>query len=302
MTLRVIKSYLDIPLDDLSAHQDTPLWQINPRQRHKGLSNDLITREPIEAQHHEVKGQLRHSSQRDPIETEGLIKRRIKSLPEDSGLHTVLFLWQQGQLDVGVRGEWLLISWGQTMGFLDQMKKSNESSRDDFEKTFPFHVKTANTFDTLIWTMNAFFSGWYSREKWRVPRPASFSSPWSLSTAGVGAWLERVLDGEGRSRRSITPGWVNPAWGEGSSRSGELRTFWWWWWKGLVVKLPLRSRFSRSKWRAGLEPFGLETSLLVPDGLIGAVWQFPLTSVLLVSVVVGVAGAANFFLPLRLSG
>lgn len=150
--------------------------------------------------------------------------------------------------------------------------------------------------------MNAFFSCWYSREKWRVPRPFSFSSTWALSTPGVGAWLERLLNGEGRSWRSIAPGWVNPACGEGSSRSGEHLTFWWWWWKGLVVKLPLRSRFSRSKCRAGLEPFGLVASLLVLDGLIGVVWQFPLTSVLPASLTVVVAAAANFFLPLRLSG
>lgn len=159
-----------------------------------------------------------------------------------------------------------------------------------------------NIYSTLIWTMNAFLSSWYSREKWRVPSPASLSSPWGLSTAGVGAWLERVLDGEGRSRRSITPGWVNPAWGEGSSRSGELRSFWWWW-NGLVVKLPFRSRFSRSRWRVGLEPFGLDASLSVPAAFTGgAVWQFPLTSVLLVSLAAVVGGAANFFLPLRLSG
>lgn len=73
--------YLNIPLDDLSAHQDTPLWQVDPGQGDEGLPNDLITREPIKAQHHEVKGQLRHSGQRDPIESEGLVKGRVQSLP-----------------------------------------------------------------------------------------------------------------------------------------------------------------------------------------------------------------------------
>lgn len=164
------------------------------------------------------------------------------------------------------------------------------------------HSNTSlNTSCTLIWTMKAFLSGWYSREKWRVPSLPSLSSPWTFSTAGVGAWLERALEGDGRSRRSITPGWVNPAWGDGSSRSGELRTFWWWWWNGLVVKFPFRSRFSRSKCRDGLEPFGLDAGLLVPFGFTGDS-VFPLTSVLLVSLVAVVAGEANFFLPLRLSG
>lgn len=165
------------------------------------------------------------------------------------------------------------------------------------------HVSTYANTHTFIWTMKAFLSGWYSKEKWRVPRPPSLSSPCGLSMAGVGAWLERVLDGEERSRQSITPGWVNPACGEGNSRSGELRTFWWWWWNGLVVKLPFRSRFSRSRCRAVLESFGLEASLPVPVRVTGeAMWQFPLMSVLLVSFAVAAAAAANFFLLLRLSG
>ena len=147
---------------------------------------------------------------------------------------------------------------------------------------------------TLMWTMNAFLSGWYSREKWRVPTPLSFSSPRGLSTAGAGAWLVKLLDGDGRPWRSTAPGWVKPAWGEGSSRSGELRTVCcWWWWNGLVVKFPFRSRFSRSSWRAGLVSL---LAVLISDG----VWQFPLMSVLLTSPAAAVA--ANVFLPLRPSG
>lgn len=158
-----------------------------------------------------------------------------------------------------------------------------------------------NKKQTLIWTMKAFFSGWYSREKCSVPRPPSFSSPWGLSTAGVGAWLETVLDGEVRSTEA---GWENPAWGDGNSSSGELRTFWWWWWNGLVVMLPFRSRFSRSKCSACLDPFvGLSAILFVPPGLNGGVvLQFPLMSVLEASFDVELTDAANFFLPLRLSG
>lgn len=53
--------YLDIPLDDLPAHQDAPLWQVNSGQGDEGLPNNLITGEPVKAQHHEVKGQLWHS-------------------------------------------------------------------------------------------------------------------------------------------------------------------------------------------------------------------------------------------------
>lgn len=87
-------SYLNIPLDDLSAHQDTALWQVDPRQRDEGLSDDLVAGEPIKAQDHEVKGQLWHPSQRDAVEAKGLFKGRIQSLPQDSGLHSMLFLWQ----------------------------------------------------------------------------------------------------------------------------------------------------------------------------------------------------------------
>lgn len=73
--LKVLRwSYLNISLDNLSAHQDTALRQVNPRQGHQGLPDDLITREPVEAQHHEVKGQLWDSGQRDPVEAEGLVK------------------------------------------------------------------------------------------------------------------------------------------------------------------------------------------------------------------------------------
>lgn len=110
--------YLDVLLDDLSAHQDTSLWQVDPGQGDERFTDDLITRESIKAQHHEVKSQLWHSSQRNPIEGEGLVKGWVQSLPKYSGLNPVFFLWQQGELDVGVRGQRLLISWGQAMGFL----------------------------------------------------------------------------------------------------------------------------------------------------------------------------------------
>lgn len=71
------KSYLDISLDYLSAHEDTPLGQVDPRQGNKGLADDFITREPVKAQHHEVKGQLWHTSKWDAVEAEGLIKSGV---------------------------------------------------------------------------------------------------------------------------------------------------------------------------------------------------------------------------------
>lgn len=87
-------SYLDIPLYDLPTHQHTPLRQVNPRQRDQGLPDDLIAGEPIEAQDHEVKGQLWHPGQWDAVEAESLIKGGVQSLPQYSSLHPVLFLWQ----------------------------------------------------------------------------------------------------------------------------------------------------------------------------------------------------------------
>lgn len=51
-------SYLDVLLDDLSAHQDTAFCQVDSGQGDEGLSDDLVAGEPVEAQHHEVKSQL----------------------------------------------------------------------------------------------------------------------------------------------------------------------------------------------------------------------------------------------------
>ena len=126
--INLLTSYLYIPLDDLSAHQNTPLGQVDPGQGDEGLPDDLVAGEPVKAEHHEVKGQLWHSCQWDPVEAEGLVKGGVQSLPQDSGLHPVLFLRQQGQLDVGVRGHWLFISRGQAMGFLDEKVNSNNQS------------------------------------------------------------------------------------------------------------------------------------------------------------------------------
>lgn len=75
--LNTDRFYLDIPLDDLPAHQDTPLWQVDSGQGDEGLPNNLITGEPVKAQHHEVKAQLRHPGQWDPIEAEGLVKSGV---------------------------------------------------------------------------------------------------------------------------------------------------------------------------------------------------------------------------------
>ncbi|TNN50507.1 hypothetical protein EYF80_039317 [Liparis tanakae] len=126
---------------------DTPLRQVDPGQGHEGLSDDLIAGEPIEAQHHELKGQLRHSGERDPVEAEGLVEGGVQSLPQHSGLHAVLLLRQQGQLDVRVGGQRLLVGRSQAMGFLDpreiNQSDTNGSQTQDlmFTKKAPLPTK-----------------------------------------------------------------------------------------------------------------------------------------------------------------
>lgn len=129
--------HLHVPLGDLLAQVDSACTWVHALQRHDGLPDNVVTGKAVEAEDQEVQRELGQRAVGHAVEGEGLVKQRVQGLPQHAGLDTVLFLWQDGHLHIGVRAACLLVHGreasgpdnGHDQGLLGEVVVNGEADR-----------------------------------------------------------------------------------------------------------------------------------------------------------------------------